>query len=117
MFYDNLRACYMRGTKVTPLLNELKISTGNIGKWQKGGDVSSKTLMKIADRLNVSVDFLLYGKEHVYFDAILCANENEKNMLKQYRALSPFQKERCESYIQGMYDATDHSEINEKRWD
>lgn len=113
MFYDNLsKACEMRGTQITPLLIELKISTGNIGKWKKGGDISSKNLIKIADKLNVSVDYLLYGKDRTFSTSFFCANETEENMLRQFRQLSPYQKEKCVSYIQGMYDASDHSGEN-----
>lgn len=61
MFYEKLISlCDTNGVKLTPLLKELDVSTGNISNWKRGLDnVSSETLKKIAKYFNVSVDWLL----------------------------------------------------------
>lgn len=112
MFWDNLKqACEMRGMKVTPLLTELKISTGNIGKWQSGGDISSKNLLKISNRLDVSVDFLLKGSDaHVQEQSdVKFESRSEEDLIMMYRCLSPYQKDKCYTYVQGMYDSIELS--------
>lgn len=59
-FYDNLsELCKINGITVSGLLAELKMSASNKQKWQNGATVNSSVLMKIADRFNVSVDYLL----------------------------------------------------------
>lgn len=111
MFWDNLdAACKGAGIKVTPLLQELSISTGSIAKWKQGGEISSRNLMKISERLGVSVDFLLYGADHSSSSAPESISYDEQLLLKMYRSLPANQQGRCFSYIQGMYDALSEGE-------
>ena len=66
MFYDNLRkVCKARNTTPTTILKELGMSTGNTGKWKNGGVPSVDVAYKIAKLLDVSVEFLLVGEEHI----------------------------------------------------
>ena len=65
MFYENLKkACLNNSTTPSELLKEFKMSTGNTGRWKKGGVPSADVLKKFSERLNVSIDFLLTGNEH-----------------------------------------------------
>lgn len=60
MFFDNLQyQCKEQNIKLTPLLIELNLSTGNIGKWKKGTLPNGEILIKLSDRLGCSVDYLL----------------------------------------------------------
>lgn len=60
MFYERLKAvCNDKGVKITPLLKELGISTGITGNWKKDILPKCEILIKIADKLEVSTDYLL----------------------------------------------------------
>ena len=108
MFWDNLQtACRMRNVRITPILTELNISTGNIAKWQRGGNVSSGTLAKLCTRLSVSADFLLFGPDrekvanHALTDGL---TDDEATILRMYRALPQASKMLCSTYIRASYD-------------
>lgn len=109
MFWDNLKAiCDSKGIKVSPLLTELGMSTGSIGKWQKGGKVSSDNIIALAQRLDVSTDALLLGEEKKSVqpaNALQCAGRSEENLLLMYRELPDGMKQLCDTYIKGLYDA------------
>jgi len=60
MFYERLNyICKSRNTTITTLLKKLKINTGLTGYWKKGKIPNGETLIKIANELNVSIDYLL----------------------------------------------------------
>ena len=60
MFFDILQnRCTEKGIKVTPLLLNLGLSKGNISKWKNGTLPNGEILIKIADYLDCSVDYLL----------------------------------------------------------
>ena len=60
MYYAQVKkACERKNITVTALLKYLNLSTANTGKWKNGGTPSAEVLGKIADYLDVSVDFLL----------------------------------------------------------
>ena len=64
MFYDNLRAvCAEKGTTVTTVLKELHMSTGSTGKWKEGSIPKIDTVMQLAEHLDVSLDYLVYGRK------------------------------------------------------
>lgn len=48
-----------RGVKLTPLLQQLGLSKGNLSNWKKGGMPSADVLARLADALDCSTDFLL----------------------------------------------------------
>ena len=60
MFFEQLKkACAENGIKLTPLLKELNLSTGAIARWKSGVIPNGKTIQLLADRLGVSVSWLL----------------------------------------------------------
>lgn len=60
VFFDILQnRCTEKGIKVTPLLLNLGLSKGNISKWKNGTLPNGEILIKIADYLDCSVDYLL----------------------------------------------------------
>lgn len=55
--------CETSGIAVTALEKELGFGRGSIGKLKNGGSMSSTRLQKIAGYFNVSIDYLMTGKE------------------------------------------------------
>lgn len=64
MFWDRFYAlCISKGTKPNPVAKEIGISSGVVTRWKNEGTLpSGETLVKLADYLNCSVDYLL-GRE------------------------------------------------------
>lgn len=80
MFYERLRTlCKERGTTVTNMLSKLGISTGSTGNWKKGQLPKGDILIKIADYLNTSVDYILFGE---YRSDI---SKDERKLVELYR--------------------------------
>lgn len=64
MFYDNLKTiCNIKGLKLTPLVVECGGSKGIISGWKKGASPNSDIVARLATRLNVSTDLLIYGED------------------------------------------------------
>ena len=60
MFYERLKLlCEEKGIKLTNLIQELGMSSGNMNKWKNGVIPKGNTLSKLADYFNVSVDYLI----------------------------------------------------------
>ncbi len=60
MFYERLKLlCAEKGIKLTNLIQELGMSSGNMNKWKNGVVPKGNTLSKLADYFNVSVDYLI----------------------------------------------------------
>ena len=81
MFYERLReVCREKGTNVTTMLSDLGLSTGNTGAWKKGTLPKGEALVKIAEYLGTSVDYILFGE---YRDDLTA---EEKHLLELYRS-------------------------------
>lgn len=64
MFYDNLKAeCERQGLKITPLTIECGGATGSIARWKYGAAPTSDIVVRFAERLGVTTDYLLTGEE------------------------------------------------------
>lgn len=80
MFYDRLRElCKQNSTTVTAMLAELGLSTGSTGNWKKGQLPKGDVLKQIADYLNTSIDYLVYGEYKCNL------TEEEKHLLELYQ--------------------------------
>jgi transcriptional regulator with XRE-family HTH domain len=111
MFWDNLMAeCERQGIKVTPLIQEVGCSSGNLSSWKRGGAVHSDTLLALSKRLGVSTDYLLTGQRISSSDAVCCANRDEEMLIMMFRSLSEYQRGKAYSYVQGLYDSVRPSE-------
>ncbi|MDE7399886.1 MAG: helix-turn-helix transcriptional regulator [Oscillospiraceae bacterium] len=78
-FYDRLHAlCKEKNITLSKMLNELGLSTGSTGNWKKGQLPKGDVLKKIADYLNTSIDYIVYGE----FRSNL--SDDEKSLLKIY---------------------------------
>lgn len=87
MFYDNLKAiCDKKGVKITPIVNECGGAKGSISNWKKGAIPNSDIVAKLAVRLNVSTDALIFGKEAS--SSIGELTDDEQELLKIYKGLS-----------------------------
>lgn len=79
-FYERLRAiCKEKGTTVTNMLTKLGIATGSTGNWKRGSLPNGDVLIKIADYLNTSVDYILFGE---YRSDI---SKDERKLVELYR--------------------------------
>ncbi|MBD5160210.1 MAG: hypothetical protein HDT23_08235 [Ruminococcus sp.] len=79
-FYERLRGiCKENGTTVTNMLSRLGIATGSTGNWKKGSLPNGDILIKIADYLNTSIDYILLGE---YRSDI---SKDEKKLVELYR--------------------------------
>ncbi|MDE5860892.1 MAG: helix-turn-helix domain-containing protein [Ruminococcus sp.] len=79
-FYERLRGiCKENGTTVTNMLSKLGISTGSTGNWKKGQLPKGDVLIKIADYLNTSIDYILLGE---YRSDV---SKDEKKLVELYR--------------------------------
>jgi transcriptional regulator with XRE-family HTH domain len=93
MFYDNLKAvCDAQGVKITPIVSECGGAKGSISNWKKGAMPNTDIVAKLAVRLNVSADTLIFGKP---FSSSGELDEIEQMLLEDYRALS----EQGQNYI------------------
>ena len=66
MFYDILQGlCRKRGLTVTAALQIMGVSSGNISHWKKGRLPKGKTLRRMAQFFDVSIDFLIGDKQRL----------------------------------------------------
>lgn len=84
MFYDNyVKACELRGKRVTAVATECGLSNSITSKWKKEGAVPNlDTIAKLSEYLNVSADFLLFGKETTN-----TLSTTERTLIKNFRQL------------------------------
>lgn len=60
MEYDKFAAlCKAKGTTPTALTLKIGLSKGNATSWKNGGNPSADVLIKLADELECSIDYLL----------------------------------------------------------
>ncbi len=83
MFYDILNnICKQNGYTITNLLKKLNISTSKSTAWKNGSTPNGEIIIKIADALNISADYLL-GREQVPSSL----SDLEKELIKYFRSL------------------------------
>lgn len=86
MFYNNLKKiCDKKGVKVTPIVLECGGNKGSLSGWKKGAIPNSDIVMKIAVRLNVTTDNLLFGESE--------ESEIEKKIIEALRNVNDEGKE------------------------
>ena len=84
MFYENLQLiCSQNNTTPTAVVKALKLSTGNVTNWKKGGYPKGDVLVQLSELLNVSCDYLLKG-------TVACPQmpQDEELLLKWYRSMN-----------------------------
>lgn len=91
MFYDNLKtACDRNNVKMTPIVAECGGAKGSISNWKKGASPNSDIVAKLAVRLNVSADYLIFGKEKSSPADQL--TDDEQRLLTYFNKLSDIDK-------------------------
>ena len=89
MFWDNFyQACLRKGTKPNPLAKELQIASGSMTAWKGGKLPNGETLLKIADYLGVSVDYLLGRTEEQNSNQNQTLSQNEQELLDIFKNFS-----------------------------
>ena len=105
MFYDNLKAiCEERGLKITPVVLECGGTKGMLGGWKNGASPNSDIIMRLSDRLNVSTDALLFGKDYPVKPAI--TDENEQALLQSFRCLTDIEQAKILGRIELLAEQT-----------
>ena len=62
------------------MLTEIGLSTGSTGAWKKGQLPKGDALVKIADYLNTSIDYIVFGE---YRDDL---TDDEKKLIELYKS-------------------------------
>ena len=85
MFYDNLNsACKAKGTTITAVLKKFGVSTSNGSNWKDGTIPNAEIVIRFAEFLEVSTDFLLLGKQSTNDNL----SSSEHKLIELFRKLS-----------------------------
>ena len=88
------------GLKPAHITKELGISNYSFTDWKRRkGKPSLEVLVKFAKRFDVSLDWLVFGKEQ---DPIRYSNPDENKLINNFRKLSPENRTVVLAYIDGM---------------
>ena len=89
--------------KPTQLVKQLGMSTSTFTDWNKGkGSPSLKAVMQFAEYFNVSLDYLVYGREHQHQNMLEFSNPEDDALLEAFHKLSPELRAKAVGYIEGM---------------
>ncbi len=103
MNYDVFeKLCEKNNTTPTAITLKLGLTKGNSTSWKKGGNPSVEILMRLADELNCTTDYLLTGKEKSSFPDL---SEEEQECLQKFKNLSPIDRGRILERMDMMYSA------------
>ena len=99
MFWENFKnACDKKGYKPSRLLSEIDVSKGNMAKWKSGTCVpTGEILIKIANKLEVSIDYLL--GQNLPLEELKGQDEKDTEILNMYSRLSDELKQQARSYL------------------
>ena len=98
MFYDNFeKACTIKGEKPNPVAIKCGGTKSSASSWKKGSSPNSDIVIKLAEYLNVSTDYLLLGKEPSI------PREYQK-LISAYKSLSPDNQKMALGLLETMYD-------------
>lgn len=98
MFYDNVRKiCKEKGTSISVVLTALGRSTGATSSWKAGRMPKLDILMEMADYLNVSLDYLVYGKQSGLSNEL---NDDELELLDIYRKIPERSHPMCKAFLE-----------------
>ena len=80
-FYERLNLlCKEKNTTVSRMLTEIGLSTGSTGNWKKGQLPKGDALAMIADYLDTSVDYIIFGE---YRDNL---SDDERKLVELYKS-------------------------------
>lgn len=91
--------------KPTQLTKQLGMSTSTFTDWGKGkGSPSLKAVMQFAEYFDVSMDYLVYGKEPTA-SILEISNPEDKDLLNKFHQLPADLRQKTIGYIEGMISA------------
>ena len=94
------------GIKPKQLTEEFGISNSSFTDWSKGkGNPSVAVLAKFATRFNVSLDYLVFGKDSSE-ESLEFSNPEDKTLLAKFHSLPIDSQLKLLGYIDGMLAAT-----------
>ena len=106
MIYNRIiNLCKQHNIKITKLLKELKIAAGASTSWKKGTIPSSDALIKLSEYFNVSIDYILFGKDPT-------TPTEYQSLISSYQELSKDNQQLLQDIITSMIDIQN---ANEKR--
>ena len=116
MFYSRLKqVCKDKGTTATTVLKQLNISTGAVGNWKKGSLPTGDILVALSTYLDVSIDYLVLGKQPPEPDTILTMTDlppDEYNLLSTYREMDLVGKKLLQDQLKFLW--ADHRRPDSK---
>lgn len=111
MFYDQLKKiCDSRNIKMTPLIVECGGSKSNVTTWKNGASPNVDIVMKIAKKLNVSLDYLLTGDDFpktahsADFFRVLLSDEGVRAIKRQIAAVIKLNNEKSNDIFDELSD-------------
>lgn len=90
IFNRILLLCEAQNTSVSTLLDMYATSRSSINTWKKG-NISATTIAKIAEHLNVTLDYLITGKEKSASNSSIntySLSDDEQELLDAFKLLS-----------------------------
>ncbi len=116
MFYLRLKqVCKDKGTTATTVLKQLNISTGAVGNWKKGSLPTGDILVALSTYLDVSIDYLVLGKQMPAPDTLLTMADlsvDEYNILNTYREMDLIGKKLLQDQLKFLW--ADHRQPDSK---
>ncbi len=92
--------------KPTQLAKTLNMSTSTFTDWGKGkGSPSLKAVMQFAKYFDVSIDYLVYGKEYTSIRKLDFSNPEDEDLLDKFHQLPSDLRQKAIGYIEGMISA------------
>ena len=101
-----------RDVKPTPLALELGISGSTFTDWGRGkGSPSLKAVIQLAEYFDVSLDYLVYGREAKNQNIVRIPNPEDDALLEAFHKLPPELRQKATAYIEGMLSAVQSSDF------
>ena len=100
MYEIFVQLCKSKGITTYKVCKDLGISQGTISNWKnRGNNLSTAILKKIADYFEVSIEYLINGEDVQWnpveqtMDYNISLSEEEQDLLMEYRKADDTQKE------------------------
>ncbi|MDE6781943.1 MAG: helix-turn-helix domain-containing protein, partial [Ruminococcus sp.] len=95
----------LAGREQKELTDYLGLKSAAFSEWKSGKSKSyRKYLIEIAKFFNVSLDYLVYGKETASSNEIEFMNDNETTMMNLFRMLSEKEQDRIIGRLENMVE-------------
>ena len=116
MFYDKLLdICNERGLKITNVVNELGMSSGNISKWKNGVEPRGSVISKFAEYFGVEgYYFSESGKRTEHSKRNNALSEDEWTLIEAFRAADSKGRFRIIQACMNELDAAEARRVREE---